>query len=86
MEYNESLQHARKLVGTAMSDVQDASNLIHNFDKSNPLNILYKELRASYMLLSIYTGDIKELPKDGYEIITPQSIQAYHNLNSEEET
>ena len=81
-EYEELLNSARKAVGFAMMDVQNASTLIHNFNKSKPLNILYKELRAGYMLLCHYTGDLKELPEDGYEIVTPQSINAYHNLAS----
>jgi len=83
--YDELLNEARKHVAVAMSDVQNASTLIHDFDKSKPLNILYKELRASYMLLCFYTGNLKELPKDGYEIATPQSINAYTNLNTKGE-
>ena len=79
-QYDELLNSARKAVGLAMCDVQNASTLIHNFSKSKPLNILYKELRASEMLLNYYTGISKELPKEGYEIATPQSINAYHNL------
>jgi len=82
MSYEETLNEARKLLGAAMSKVQNASTMIHDFDKSKPLNILYKELRASYMLLSFYTCETDELPEEGYEITTPQSIKAYHNLNT----
>ena len=82
-EYEDLLNEARKLVGVAMSKVQNASTLIHDFGQSKPLNILYKELRASEMLLNFYTGMVKALPKEGYEIATPQSINAYHNLKSE---
>ena len=81
MSYEELLNEARKLVGAAVSKVQNASTVAHDFDKSKPLNILYKELRASEILLSFYTGTINDLPKEGFEIATPQSIMAYHNLN-----
>ena len=81
-EYTKSLTEAKQLVGAGMSHVQNASTQIHDFDKSKPLNLLYKELRASFMLLSYYAGDIENLPKEGYEIATPQSIKAYHNLNT----
>lgn len=80
-DYEELLDEARKLVGVARSKVQNASTLIHDFGKSKPLNILYKELRASEMLLNYYTGIAKTLPKEGYEIATPQSIKSYFNLN-----
>jgi hypothetical protein len=75
MIYEETLNEARKLLGAATSKVQNASTMIHDFNKSKPLNILYKELRASYMLLSLYTGETNSLPERGYEILTPQSIK-----------
>ncbi len=77
VEFNKLLNEARRLVRVASANVQKASTLCHDFDKSKPLNILYKELRASNILLDYYTGAIKQLPKDGYEVITPQSIRIY---------
>ena len=79
--YDELLNEARKQISSAMSNVQNASNLVKDFNKNKPLNILYKELRASEALLNFYTGISKNLPKQDYEVVTPQSIQAFHNLN-----
>ena len=82
----DKLKNAKRHIEVAMSEVQNASIMELGFDLSKPLNILYKELRAAEWLLMIYLGDksiadLKIISEHGIEVVTPQSIQAFLNLN-----
>ena len=80
----EEIKEALRHIEVASILVHNASCKANDFNQSKPLNILYKELRASIYLLLCYTGDkqAKELVKQELGIDTPFSIIAYVNLNS----
>lgn len=79
----EELKEALRYVQVASTLVQKASTKVGDFDKSKPLNILYKELRASAYLLMCYTGEkqAKDIIQQDLEVSQPSSITAYINMN-----
>jgi len=79
----EELKNALRNIEVASTLVQKASTQIGDFSKSKPLNILYKELRASACLLMCYVGDkqAEDLITQELEVAKPQSISAYINMN-----
>jgi len=80
----DKLKEALRHIEVASIFVQEASTEQGDFSKSKPLNILYKELRASAYLLMCYAGDKQagELIKQDLEIALPQSIKAFLNMNT----
>ena len=75
----DELKNALRYIEVASSLVHNASTTIGDFSKSKPLNILYKELRASAYLLMCYVGEkqAESLIQQELEVARPQSISAY---------
>ena len=80
-ELQDKLRRATGNLLAAQIQIHEVSNSDIGFDRSKPLNVLYKELCASQMLLLVYTGD-KEINEISIDIAEPTSIRIFKNVNT----